>query len=83
MDSLRFRYQTVEFGDADIHVRTLRDNQQFLDVGGTAEALGISSAAWPLFGIIWDSSSVLAHLMFDFNIGNKRILEVGLRHRIS
>lgn len=77
MSSLRVRYQTIEFGEVDIHVRTLRDNQEFLDVDGVAEKLGISSATWPLFGIIWASSEVLAHLMFDYKIGTKRILEVG------
>lgn len=77
MSSLRFRYQTIEFGDADIHVRTLRDNQQYADVHGLASKLGISSAAWPIFGIIWASGEVLARLMLDYTIEGKRILEVG------
>lgn len=77
MSPLRFRYQTLEFGDDDIHVRTLRDRQQYSDDAGEAEALGISSAQWPMFGMLWDSSEVLAHLMHDFDIANKRILEVG------
>ena len=92
MSSMRIRYQTIEFGDLDIHVRTLRDRQQFLDVDGVAEKLGISSALWPLFGVVWDSSEVLAHLMIDYQIGGKRILEVGcgialaslvLNHRLA
>lgn len=77
MSSLRIRYQTIEFGDVDIHVRTLRDNLQFLDVGGVAEKLGISSAMWPYFGIIWTSSEVLAHHMLEYKVAGKRILEVG------
>ena len=77
MTTLRLSYQTIEFGEVDIHVRTLRDNQQFLDTGGVAEALGISSASWPLFGIVWESGQVLAHFMFDYEIEGKRILEVG------
>ena len=48
MTAVRFRYQTLEFGDVDIHLRTLRDRQQFDDPGGVAEALGISSATWPV-----------------------------------
>ncbi|WP_455205324.1 class I SAM-dependent methyltransferase [Kaarinaea lacus] len=92
MSSLRIRYQTIEFGDADIHVRTLRDNQQFSDIDGVASRLGINSATWPLFGVIWDSSEVLAHLMFDYEIEGRRILEVGcgialaslvLNHRLA
>lgn len=77
MSPLRFRYQTLEFGNTDIHVRTLRDRQEFSDIDGEAEVLGISSANWSLFGIVWQSSEVLAHLMFDFDITDKRILEVG------
>lgn len=77
MASLRVRYQTKEFDGIDIHVRTLRDRQQFEDVDGVAEKLGISSALWPLFGVVWDSGEVLAHLMADFEITGKRILEVG------
>jgi predicted nicotinamide N-methyase len=76
-ESLRFRYQTLEFINADIHVRTLRDTQQYFDTDGMAEKLGISSASWPLFGVIWDSSKILAHLMSNFDIEGKRILEVG------
>jgi predicted nicotinamide N-methyase len=74
---LRFRYQTLEFINADIHVRTLRDTQQYYDTDDMAHNLGISSASWPLFGVIWDSSKILAHLMSDFDIAGKRILEVG------
>ncbi|TCN76070.1 class I SAM-dependent methyltransferase [Shewanella fodinae] len=77
MASLRFCYQTLEFGDADIHLRTLRDNQQYADTDGAALALGISSATWPLFGIVWPSGNVLAHLMCERPIGGLRILEVG------
>lgn len=77
MSSLRVSYQTIEFGDTDIHLRTLRDKQEFLDAEGIAEKLGISSAQWSLFGVVWPSSEVLAHLMSDFLIKDKRILEIG------
>lgn len=77
MSPLRIRYQTIEFGDVDIHLRTLRDSQQFEDDKGVAENLGISSATWPLFGIVWDSSKVLAHHLLEFDIIGKRILEIG------
>jgi predicted nicotinamide N-methyase len=77
MSSFRVRYQTLEFDQVDIHLRTLRDNQQFSDDSGEAEALGISSATWPLFGVVWASSEVLAHFMFEHDIEGLRILEVG------
>lgn len=77
MAPFRVRYQTIEFGDSDIHVRTLRDNQQYADADGVASKLGISSATWPLFGVIWNSGEILAHLMFEHEIAGRRVLEVG------
>lgn len=71
------RYQTLEFGDLDIHLRTLRDNQQYSDDFQIAEKLGISSATWPLFGVVWESGIVLARLMFAYQVTGLKILEVG------
>ena len=92
MSSLRVRYQTLEFDDVDIHVRTLRDKQQYLDVDGIAEKLGIPDGIWSLFGVLWPSGEVLAHLMSSYEIEGKKILEVGcgiglsslvLNHRLA
>lgn len=77
MSTLRFRYQTMELAGGDMHLRTLRDNQQFSDDDGEAEALGISSAIWPIFGVMWESGQVLAKLMAEQEIEGLRILEVG------
>ncbi len=77
MALLRVRYQTIEFGEIDIHIRSLRDNLQFADDKGEARRLGISSATWPLFGVVWDAGQVLARIMWDYDIEGKKILEVG------
>jgi len=77
MTPVRVRYQTIEFDNFDIHIRSLRDRQQYSDPLGEAEALGISSAQWPLFGVVWESSQILAHEMEHFSFEGKRILEVG------
>ena len=77
MSPLRYRYQTIEIGDIDLHLRTLRDRQQFHDPDGVAERLGISSAFWPLFGVVWPSSLVLANYLHGYDTADKRILEVG------
>lgn len=58
-------------------MRTLRDNQQFSDPDDVAKNLGVPESIWPLFGVIWDSSRLLARLMQTFDIADKRILEVG------
>ncbi len=75
--AVRVRYDTHEFDKVDIHLRSLRSNQEFADDDGEAEALGISSATWPLFGIVWPSGQVLAHHLFQTDYKDKRILEVG------
>lgn len=80
---LRVRYQTIEFGSTDIHLCTLRDKQEFSDPKGIAHDLGISDAQWPLFGIIWPSSLVLAHHMSNYPTDGKRILEMGCGMALS
>lgn len=59
MPPVRFRYQTIEFDDTDIHVKTLHDKHYFADDDGAAAAarLGISSATWSLRGVIWPSKA--------------------------
>jgi|TARA_B110000902_G_scaffold266916_2_gene356881 predicted nicotinamide N-methyase len=83
MTNLRYCFQTIEFGKIDIHLCTLRDNQQYDDPEGVAEKLGISSASWPIFGVIWPSALVLAHHLCDYDTGTKRILEIGCGMALS
>ena len=47
-------------GVADLVMRSLLDRQQFSDPLGAAGRQGISSAAWPLFGLLWPSAARLA-----------------------
>ncbi len=77
MSKVRVRYQTIEFGKSDIHIRTLRNRQEFHDPDGIAEEHGIFSATWSLFGVVWASGELLAHLMSSYDIQGLRILEVG------
>ena len=83
MTNLRYSFQTIEFDKIDIHLCTLRDNQEFYDPDGVAEKLGISSASWPIFGIIWPSALVLAHYVCDYDTDSKRILEIGCGMALS
>jgi predicted nicotinamide N-methyase len=75
--SYRVRYQTLEVGHLDVHLRTLRDLGQYADDQGVAASAGIDRAGWPLFGMIWPSSQVLARFMLEFDAFGLRILEVG------
>ncbi len=77
MSSLRLCYETFEFADIDIHVRRLRNRQEYQDDDGEAEALGISTSNWSLFGVVWESSILLARLAYSFELKERRILEVG------
>lgn len=65
-------------GADDLIIRSLLDRQQFADPLGEAERLGISSAAWPLFGLLWPSGLRLAARMADRPVqAHERILELG------
>ncbi len=58
-------------------LRVLSDTQQFADPDGHSARIGISSAQWSLFGQVWPAGRLLAQAMNRFDIGGKRILELG------
>ena len=65
-------------GVDDLVIRSLLDKQQFHDPLGLALHLGISSATWPLFGLLWPSGSRLAERMALRPVNpQERILEIG------
>lgn len=71
------KLETLAVGGVDTRVRSLLDRQQFSDADGAAAALGISSAGWPLFGLVWPSALVLAAQMQHIALDGRRVLEVG------
>lgn len=77
MKNIKYKYQTIEFEDEDIHLKTLKDTQQFYDKDNQAKKLGILSATWAIFGVVWPSAEVLAKYIQDYDFKDKRILEVG------
>ncbi|MDO3722841.1 methyltransferase domain-containing protein [Marinobacter sp. chi1] len=83
MAPLRLRYQTIEFGEIDVHLCSLRNTNEFYDPKGRAEELGICSASWPIFGVVWPSSLVLAQFMLGYDTTSKRVLEVGCGMALS
>ena len=65
-------------GVADLHIRSLLDNQQFSDPQGLGALVGISAATWPLFGLLWPSGAELAARMGQRPVTEgERILEIG------
>jgi len=65
-------------GVDDLVIRSLLDHQQFFDPRGEAQRQGISSAAWPMFGLLWPSGAHLAARMAQRPVNaGERILEIG------
>lgn len=77
MSGYDVKFETVTVGQSDYLIRSLLDRQQYSDPLGDAERAGISPATWPLFGLIWPSSRVLAEAMDRHDLTGKRILEIG------
>lgn len=77
MAGYQVKTETLAVGGVDTQVRSLLDRQQFADPLGAALALGISSASWPLFGMVWPSALVLAAHMAEVPLAARRVLELG------
>lgn len=77
MPGYQVKFETLSIGGEEFRIRSLLDRQQYADPQGEAEAAGISSAAWPLFGLVWPSARIMAGAMQSVEIEGKRILEIG------
>lgn len=69
--------KTHRIGTDDYRIRALRDRQQYWDPDGAAERAGISSASWPLFGLVWPAGLALADEMSRFAVAGRSVLEIG------
>ncbi len=79
MSAYRTKQEFISItGAADLTIRSLLDRNQFDDPLGDAAHVGISSAAWPLFGLNWPSGMQLAARMATRTMRTgERILEIG------
>ena len=77
MPGYQIKLENMRVAGQAMQVRSLLDKQQFHDPDGEAERCGISSATWPLFGLVWPSALVLAAHMQHVVLGQRRILELG------
>lgn len=64
-------------GVADLQIRSLLNPQQFHDPLNLAADRGISSAMWPLFGLLWPSGLCLAERLGQRAVRPERVLELG------
>jgi predicted nicotinamide N-methyase len=68
----------VIHGVNDLIIRSLLDRQQYYDPKGAATRLGICSASWSLFGMLWPSSIRLASALALRPVNaEEKILEIG------
>ena len=77
MTEYSLKDETITINHIDYPIRSLQDTQQFHDHEQRAEALGISSATWSLFGVVWPASRILAATVSVIQLQGKRILEIG------
>ena len=77
MPGYQVKFETHLLGASHFEIRSLLNRQQYADPDGAALAAGISSASWPLFGMVWPSARMLANAMQTYDIAGKRILEIG------
>lgn len=64
--------------DVSFTIEYLLNQQQYYDPDLKAERLGICSAAWPIFGMLWPSSIQLAMKLLKHPIAlHSKILEIG------
>lgn len=69
--------ETITISNIDYLIHSLKDRQQFYDHEQLAEDIGISSATWSLFGVVWPSSRILAATVCILDFEGKRVLEIG------
>ena len=77
MPDYHTKTETFAVGGIATTIHSLLDRQQFFDPHGEAARRGISSAAWPMFGLVWPSALVLAAHMEHVRLGPRQVLEVG------
>ncbi len=77
MNKLKLKYETISNNNKDYLILSLKDRQQYIDTDQAAAKLGISESTWPLFGVVWPSSIILASTVSQLNLKNKRVLEIG------
>lgn len=77
MDTYSTKQEKTVINGVPYFIKTLKDRTQFSDPNGAAESLGISSAMWPISGMLWPSSIVLAEVVSKLSLTNLRVLEVG------
>lgn len=67
--------QTITINAHTLKITTLKDRQQYDEEAAIKD--GISDALWPISGVIWPSSIILAVHMDHLNLTDKKVLDIG------
>ena len=74
---LQTKVDRYDFNGVTYHIKNFIDRNQFSDPKGEAEALGISSAVWPFFGMVWPAGLLLADIISHQPLQGVSVLELG------
>jgi predicted nicotinamide N-methyase len=77
LNPVRLKQECFSYGNFDYRICSLLDHNQFDENDHESERLGISSATWPLFGLVWPSARVLVSQIIAMQINGRRVLEIG------
>lgn len=73
----QLKREIITISLVDYQICSLFDNQQYDEDDVEATKLGITSATWSLFGVVWPASQVLATQVSVAALAGKRVLEIG------
>lgn len=77
MTEIQLKQETIILNENNYLIQSLKDNQQYNDDDAMSALAGISPSAWPLFGILWPSSLILASTVAQMKLKDKHVLEIG------
>lgn len=77
MNQVKLKQETYSFGGVDYRICSLLDHNQYDENDFEAQQMGISSATWPLFGLVWPTAQVLVKRVIPEIRAGRRILEIG------
>lgn len=77
VNTVELKSESITINEFEYLISSLKDRQQYDDQDQEAIALGICSASWSLFGVIWPTSVVMALNIHKYQMEGKRVLEIG------
>ena len=77
LNAVKTKQEIFQIDGVPYRIESFLDRNQFFDPDGAMEALGISPASWPFFGMVWPAGLLLAELTSLESMNQLRVLEIG------